>query len=226
MKTAAEHWNAVYETRAAEQMSWFQATADTSLALVREGHVGMAKAILDVGAGASRLVDGLLQEGYRDVTLLDISEAALEVTRRRLGERSSVQYLVADVTQWNPPRQFALWHDRAAFHFLVEERDRAGYRQGLSSALAPGSVAIIATFDLDGPERCSSLPVCRYSLTTLAQEFDGILRLVETRQELHQTPAGAKQPFVFAMFERIGTWDYAFPPDRQSGHHEAPQAPA
>ena len=158
--------------------------------------------ILDVGAGASTLVDGLLARGQRDITLLDVTAAALDVVRARIGQRAEVHYVVADVTAWRAPRTFALWHDRAVYHFMVSEEQRAGYRRSLETALAPGAHAILATFALDGPERCSGLPVRRYSPESLQHEFAGALELVGTRRQVHATPAGASQAFTFAVFER------------------------
>jgi SAM-dependent methyltransferase len=198
-----EHWQNVYATRPPEQLSWYQASSDVSLDLVRQAAIGPADAIVDVGAGASRFVDGLLERGYGDVTLLDLSEAALDVVRRRLGDARGVRYLAADVTRWEPSRQFALWHDRAVFHFLVDDGARASYRRTMAAALAPGSKAIVATFDLHGPERCSGLPVRRYSETTLAAELSDVVRPLDARREAHRTPAGSTQSFVYLLFEKI-----------------------
>lgn len=141
-----------------------------------------------------------------------------------MGEIRKVRYVVGDVTQWESPRKFALWHDPAVFHFLLDDGARAGYRRAVASALAPGSMAIIATFNLNGPDRCSGLPVCRYSGDTLASELEGILRLIEVRHEEHSTPTGAKQPFVYGLFERIGPHSATVrpPDDRDVGcDHQA-----
>ena len=158
----------------------------------------------DVGAGASTLALELLQLGYRDVTLLDVAEPALEVARRRLPhDDPRVSTVVADVTSWEPPRTFALWHDRAVFHFLTEEAQRDAYRRTLRAALVPGSRAILATFALDGPERCSGLPVRRYDAVTLAAELRSVLRPIESRHEVHRTPTGSPQSFLYTLFERV-----------------------
>jgi SAM-dependent methyltransferase len=198
----ADHWQNIYSTRQPEQLSWYQASSDLSLDLVREAAIGAADPVVDVGAGASRFVDGLLERGHRDITLLDISDAALDVVRRRLSNARGVDYVTADVTRWEPPRQFALWHDRAVFHFLVNDADRVNYRRTLAAALAPGGRAIVATFDLHGPERCSGLPVRRYSDSTLAAELCDVVRPLDSRREVHHTPAGATQSFVYVLFER------------------------
>jgi trans-aconitate methyltransferase len=198
------HWQAIYERRAPAEVSWFQAQALSSLELVERAGISRDAPLIDVGSGASTLVDGLCSAGYRDITLLDVAAAAFVETRRRLEGRpeGSVQYVVADVTRWTPPRKYALWHDRAVFHFLTAEADREAYRSVLAAALAPGAHAIVATFALDGPEQCSGLPVRRYSAASLASEFEDLLEPVEDRAALHTTPTGASQSFLFVRFVR------------------------
>jgi trans-aconitate methyltransferase len=202
MERRSEHWNSVYEQRAPDQVSWFQDEARISLELIEACAIPASSAVVDVGAGASRLVDGLLARGYQDVTLVDVAENAFVPTRERLPE-ADVTYLVSDITRWRPSRSFHLWHDRAVFHFLAEASDRAAYRSVLAEALMPDGHVIIGTFALDGPERCSGLPVQRYSAETLAQEFADLLRPVESRSEMHTTPAGSTQSFTFVRFARI-----------------------
>jgi SAM-dependent methyltransferase len=204
MSTLREHWEKVYATRASDEVSWFQRLPEISLALVRQADVDPSSPILDVGAGASTLADELTAAGYADITLLDLSEAALRVSRARLGETPKVTLVAADVTQWDPPRRYALWHDRAVFHFLVTDEARRAYRRTLARALGPRGKAIIATFALDGPERCSGLNVRRYSATTLAAELSDVLAPLDTRHEVHVTPSGAKQSFVYGLFSRVG----------------------
>lgn len=202
MATPEEHWNAVYRAKSADRVSWYQAEASTSLDLVRACGLAPDGPIVDVGAGASRLVDGLLAAGHSDVTLLDLSAEALAVTRARLGDEPRVREVVADVTTWSPTRRYALWHDRAVFHFLVLPEQRSGYVRALGAALAPKAHAVIATFALDGPERCSDLPVQRYSAELLAAELAPMLDLVESRHIIHTTPWGSTQSFVFGRFQR------------------------
>jgi trans-aconitate methyltransferase len=199
-----DHWNATYSKLAPVERSWFQREATQSLDLIARTGVPLTAPIVDVGAGASTLVDGLLTRGYSDITLLDVAERALDDTRRRLANPGStaVHYLVSDVLEWTPPRRFALWHDRATFHFLTEAGDRERYREVLASALETDGHAIIATFAPDGPERCSGLPVRRYSAESLLEEFAGALHLVEQVHETHITPAGVVQSFVFVRFAR------------------------
>lgn len=201
MNSRTSHWDHVYEHKAADQVSWFQPEAGVSLELFDACSLPLSAAIIDVGAGASTFVDGLITRGYRDITLLDISERALAVTRERLG-RDELHYVVADITAWRAPRPFDLWHDRAVFHFLTEARDRQAYRDATAAALPAGAQAIIGTFALEGPERCSGLPVQRYSAESLAAELQGVLRAVDSRYERHVTPGGSAQAFVFVRFER------------------------
>ncbi len=201
----AAHWEGVYRTKSPDAVSWYQPTPATSLALVDAAHVPTSAPVIDVGAGASALVDGLLDRGFRDVTLLDLSASALDVTRGRLGLRaSSVTFVVADVTAWQPSHAFGLWHDRAVFHFLAEASQREAYRRVLAESLAPGAVAILATFGENGPEKCSGLPVRRYSVESLAAEFRDVLELEQARTELHTTPWQSTQEFVFGRFRRRG----------------------
>ena len=198
-----QHWESVYREKAEDTVSWFQVHPDTSLELIR-AHTGPQDAVIDVGGGASRLVDHLLAEGYGDVTVLDLSETALERAGARLGPAAlKVQWQVADVTDWRPGRRYRFWHDRAVFHFLIEPQERAAYRAALEAALAPGHHALIAGFALDGPERCSGLPVQRYSPESLAAELGRGFRLRESREETHVTPMGRLQRFQYSLLERI-----------------------
>jgi predicted RNA methylase len=200
----AEHWNETYRRRASSDMSWFEVEPRVSLELIAATNVSRDAPIVDIGAGASTLVDALLDRQFRDITLLDLSETALAATRQRLDSRSAsgVQFIASDVRRWTPPRPFAVWHDRATFHFLTESADRAAYRSALASALPSGAHAILSTFALDGPERCSGLAVRRYSAESLATELGGELTPVEERSIQHVTPAGATQSFVFVRFVR------------------------
>lgn len=195
------HWEDLYRQKAEDAVSWFQSDPKPSFALIHEAGFGKHEPIIDVGGGASRLVDRLLAEGYMDISVLDIAESALQKTRERLGEAAKrVHWLTADVTLWRPTRRYRLWHDRAVFHFLTEPADRAAYREALESALVPGGTAVIAGFALDGPERCSGLPVRRYSPDTLAAELGPAFRLDERHSEDHLTPAGRLQRFQYSVF--------------------------
>lgn len=200
--SSRQHWETVYREKPEDTVSWFQAHPGISLELIH-AHAAHGDALIDVGGGASRLVDHLLAEGYSDLTVLDIATTALERARTRLGAAASrVEWLTADVTAWRPVRRYGLWHDRAVFHFLTEPAQRDAYREALAASLAPGGHAIIASFALDGPERCSGLPVHRYSPDSLAAELGPRLRLLESRTEEHATPAGRVQRFQYSVFGR------------------------
>lgn len=196
------HWQSTYTAKGECEVSWFQATPQPSLALIEE--VGeLSSAILDIGGGASRLADSLLEKGFRDVTVLDLSAAALAVAKTRIGGQAErIQWIVADVTTWEPSRTYDVWHDRATFHFLVGEPDRAAYLSRLARALRPGGHAIIATFAPDGPERCSGLPVMRYDADSLGRTFGPAFQCVTTLRHEHITPRGAPQAFQFSVFRR------------------------
>src|SRR4051794_12496260 len=163
------HWQGVYTSKRPDEVSWFQKTPTVSLELLRAAGTTPASSIIDVGGGASRLVDLLLDEGYQALTVLDVSTSALAESQARLGKAATnVSWISADVTTWEPHATYDLWHDRAAFHFLTEPADRAAYVTCLKAALKPGGHAIVATFAPDGPERCSGLPVVRYDGRSLA----------------------------------------------------------
>jgi 2-polyprenyl-3-methyl-5-hydroxy-6-metoxy-1,4-benzoquinol methylase len=197
------HWENVYRTKGEREVSWFQETPSISLELIRSAGATRHSAIVDIGGGASRLVDALVDEGYEAVTVLDLSESALAAAKRRLGQTAArVTWLVADVVGWKPPQRYDVWHDRAAFHFLTDAADRSAYVACLREALRPGGHAIIATFALDGPERCSGLPVIRYDAASLGEVLGDDFSLVETRRHDHHTPMGSTQRFQFSVFRR------------------------
>jgi SAM-dependent methyltransferase len=197
------HWEDVYTTRDETGVSWFQDNPAPSLELIELLAAGRDADIIDIGGGASRLADHLLERGFRRLTVLDISQSALDLAALRIGRRAGeVQWITADVTEWNPSRRFDIWHDRAAFHFLVDPADRAAYIARLKQALRPSGYAIIATFASDGPEKCSGLPVSRYDAEGLARELGETFTLVESRREDHTTPAHAIQRFQFSVFQR------------------------
>jgi SAM-dependent methyltransferase len=198
------HWEHVYATKADDEVSWFQPRPSTSVELIHRTGGGKGASIIDVGGGASRLVDALLDEGYGRIAVLDVAETALARARKRLGERASgVKWIAADVTSWTPRNAFDVWHDRALFHFLTEARDREAYRRTLAAALPEGGHAIVGTFAADGPERCSGLPVVRYAPAALAAEMGPEWQLSETLSEDHATPGGKIQRFQFSRFVRL-----------------------
>jgi Methyltransferase domain len=197
------HWDRTYAAKAEEQVSWFQARPALSLRLIGEAAAVKAAPAIDVGGGASRLADALLDEDYSDITVLDISEQALARAKSRLGSRAErIGWIVADVTDWRPERHWQVWHDRAVFHFLTTVDAQDSYLSALTQATVPGSSVIIATFALTGPEKCSGLPVRRYSAETLAERLGGGFALYDSAQERHPTPFGTSQDFTYAAFRR------------------------
>jgi hypothetical protein len=191
------HWDAAYRGRGEAGVSWFQPTANVSLDLIDRLAVPMDAALIDIGGGASPLVDGLIARGFTDLTVLDVSALALETVRGRLGSGVSVALVRADLLEWQPQRRYEMWHDRAVFHFLVAEQDRRTYLRLLRSSLLDGGIVILATFAADGPKYCSGLPVCRYGPEELTKALgSGIEVLIQEREE-HVTPTGAIQPFTW-----------------------------
>jgi 2-polyprenyl-3-methyl-5-hydroxy-6-metoxy-1,4-benzoquinol methylase len=200
MQTKA-HWEKVYATRAATEVSWFQPHAERSLRLIRDAGVPPTARIIDVGGGASTLVDDLLEAGYRDITVLDLSANALAVARARLGPRAAdVHWLEADVLEAELPAQgYDVWHDRAVFHFLTDAEARRAYVRQVLHAVRPGGLVIVATFALDGPTQCSGLDVMRYDAEGLHAEFGAPFTLLAHETETHQTPAGRVQQFTYCL---------------------------
>lgn len=197
------HWQAVYTSKAENEVSWFQQNPATSLRLIADAKPSADSSIIDIGGGASRLVDALRAQGFRSLAVLDISAAALAAAKARLGAASAaVDWIVADVTRWQPARSYDIWHDRAAFHFLTEAVDRNAYLDRLKSAVAPGGQVIIGTFALDGPEKCSGLQVQRYDAKRLAEVLGPMFELADHVAEAHRTPWGAIQHFQFSRFKR------------------------
>ena len=198
------HWQAVYTSKSETEVSWFQQNPSTSLRLIEYAKASIDSAIIDVGGGASRLVDALVVQGFRSIAVLDISAAALDAAKARLGPKSTdVDWIVADVTKWRPARTYDIWHDRAAFHFLTDAADRDAYVDRLKSATTTGSQVIIGTFALDGPEKCSGLSVQRHDAKSLADVLGPSFALVDTFSEAHRTPWGAIQHFQFSRFRRV-----------------------
>jgi trans-aconitate methyltransferase len=199
-----EHWETVYSTREARDTSWNQANPACSLAMIKRSGVRSAEPVIDVGGGASVLVDRLLAAGFRDVTVLDIAEAALQQAQRRLGEQASlIEWIEADITLFEPPRRYGLWHDRAVFHFLTTSEDRDAYKRRLGDALELGGTLVLAAFAPTGPERCSGLVIRRYDAERLKQELGRNFELHETVDERHITPAGQIQDFTFYRFLKV-----------------------
>jgi len=196
------HWQNVYLSKGEQEVSWTQPDPQPSLGLITT-YAPSKASIVDIGGGASRLVDALAGRGYGYLTVLDLSEAALQAAQQRLGARAAqVQWIVADATKWQPPQPFDLWHDRAAFHFLVDASDREAYLDRLKRGVKVGGHAIIATFALDGPEKCSGLPVQRYDAAGLSQTIGESFELIAAQPHRHVTPWGAMQSFQFSVLRR------------------------
>lgn len=194
-----QHWEQIYATRVPDSVSWFQEHADQSLRFIHNTGLDKDAAIIDVGGGASRLVDDLAAEGYTDLTVLDLSSSALAVAKQRLGRLAdTVRWVEGDVTRAEfPVHRFDIWHDRAVFHFLTDQADRHAYVEQVMRSVRPGGHVIVATFSEDGPEKCSGLPVMRYQPESLHAEFGEAFLLVEHEKESHHTPSGTVQQFVY-----------------------------
>lgn len=205
MSDAATHWESVYGKKRPDEVSWYRPHLERSLAFIERAGLAKDAAVIDVGAGASTLLDDLLARGYSNLTALDVSAKALDVTRERLGAAGeAVRWLVADVTRADLPRHaFDFWHDRAVFHFLRDEDERRRYVELVRHALKPGGHVVVATFGPEGPLRCSGLDVVRYSADGLHAEFGGEFRKVDSVTEVHRTPGGNDQQFVYC-YCRLG----------------------
>ncbi len=199
-----QHWERIYTTNSEDEVSWFQKHAELSLKLIRESAMGLSSSIIDVGGGASTLVDDLLSEGYKNITVLDLSAAALTHTKSRLGAKADhILWIEASITDTElPADRYDVWHDRAVFHFLNTEEERCAYVEAVLRSVKPGGMVIVATFAEDGPTSCSGLPVQRYSAEELHAEFGAPFRLLGHEKELHNTPAGQVQQFVYCLCRR------------------------
>jgi SAM-dependent methyltransferase len=201
----AQHWEGVYSTKASEETSWYQTRAETSLRLLTEAVVDSGPgSVVDVGAGTSTLVDDLLAAGWSPVTVLDVSEAALEQTRARLAVGADVRFVVADLLEWQPEGDFDAWHDRAVFHFLTHPDRQARYVATAARAVRAGGVLVIGTFGPDGPEQCSGPPVARHDIASLRTHFEPAFEVIGSHTEVHRTPWAAPQQFTWATLRRSG----------------------
>lgn len=196
-----EHWNKVYSSKPADGVSWYQEHAESSLRLIQQTGVPPSAEIIDVGGGASTLVDDLIASGFTHLSVLDLSEAALDATKQRLGSSADeVQWIAGDITKASlPSLSYDVWHDRAVFHFLTDEADRQAYVQAVLRSVKPGGFVIVATFSEDGPTHCSGLPVKRYTADELHDEFGTPFELISHEKEAHHTPFGTTQNFVYCF---------------------------
>ncbi len=193
------HWEKIYSTKTPDQVSWYRPHLETSLALIKRAAGDRKASIIDVGGGESTLVDDLLEQGFRSVTVLDVSQAAIDVNKARLGQRAKgVAWIVGDITQVElEPRAYDVWHDRAVFHFLTAQEQRTAYVRQVTRAVRSGGYVIVSTFGPEGPTKCSGLDVVRYDADSLHDEFGARFRLVESSKELHRTPFGTTQQFLY-----------------------------
>lgn len=199
-----DHWNTVYKTKTFDAVSWYRPHLDRSLAMIDRVTSDRNAAILDIGGGASTLVDDLLAHGYHDISVLDLSADALGIARQRLGvEANTVRWLVADLLDASlQAARYHVWHDRAVFHFLTETDQRASYVRQLTRALKPGGYVVLATFGPDGPLKCSGLETVRYDVAGLMRELGEGFTLIDNTLESHETPFGTVQQFLYALFQR------------------------
>lgn len=201
-KTA--HWENVYQTKSSTEVSWYEPDPKQSLNLILEAAVEKRGRVIDVGGGQSFLVDRLLDSGFKQVAVLDISSAAIEATKARLGERASkVEWMVADITQAESLGEFDIWHDRAVFHFITDPVDRKRYMELLKRSLPIGGHFIVGTFAKGGPEKCSGLAICQYDSATMQAELGSSFDPVECSEYLHSTPSGKPQQFFFGVYKRV-----------------------
>ena len=200
----SEHWDKIYSTKSAQQVGWYTPHLKTSIKWITELNLTAEDPVIDVGGGASTLVDDLLSAGYKELTVLDLSEGAISLTRKRLGTlSSSVTWMNGDVTKIELPSQyFKLWHDRAVFHFLIDTERQQRYKNALLEALKVDGYFIIGTFDLEAPPQCSGLPVQRYTSEILCSTFGKEFQLKRHQHEIHRTPSGLEQTYVYCLFQR------------------------
>lgn len=204
MSGRKEHWQNIYQGKPATDVSWYQEEPRLSMAFVQRSGIKHDDAIIDVGGGASVLVDFLINKGFTNLSVLDISVNALESAQQRLGQQAKdINWIETDITDFSPPQSYALWHDRAVFHFLVDASDRKKYVSVLRQSLIAGGHVIIAAFDIGGPDKCSGLDIVQYDAVKLQAELGGDFKLLEQESELHITPANNEQKFMYFHFVRL-----------------------
>lgn len=199
-----QHWNDVYQNKSHLEVSWYQAEPATSLEIIKATQVEKNQPIIDIGGGASSLVDHLQNSGYTNISVLDISTNALQHAKDRLGQDANkIEWHVTDVTEFEPPYKYSLWHDRAVFHFLTEQPDRDSYVKTVTNALSKGSHLVIAAFSFDGPTKCSDLDIVQYDAEKMQETLGDNFKLIMQQQDLHITPSAKEQSFNFFHFIRV-----------------------
>lgn len=200
-----EHWENVYKDKSSHDVSWYQKEPLLSLELIKNSKLTLDEAIVDVGGGASVLIDHLQEKGYINLAVLDISNNALLSAKNRLGDKADkVNWYEADITQFNSPQTFSLWHDRAVFHFLTNKQDREKYVEVLKKSLKPGGHLIIAAFSIGGPEKCSGLDIVQYDENKMSAALGDDFKLLESRSETHVTPTDKEQRFTYFHYINQG----------------------
>lgn len=199
-----KHWEEIYQTKDLNELSWYQPTPETSLAFFKQFKVPSNAKIIDIGGGDSFLVDHLIDNGYQDITVLDISETAIKKAKKRLGTRAKmVKWIVEDVTNFTPPEKYDFWHDRAAFHFLTNEQEISNYLQTAQQSIHPNGVLVIGTFSENGPKKCSGIEIKQYSASTMTQLLSNFFEKIECKTINHNTPFNTIQNFVFCSFRKL-----------------------
>jgi SAM-dependent methyltransferase len=199
-----KHWENIYQTKELKDVSWFQPTPETSLDFFKQFHVSTEAKVIDIGGGDSLLVDHLLDLGYRDISVLDISEAAIERAKKRLGERANkVKWIVADAATFKPTEKYDFWHDRAAFHFLTDEQEITQYLETARNAINPAGVLVIGTFSEQGPTKCSGIEIKQYSESSMTDRLKNFFEKIKCITVDHKTPFETIQNFVFCSFRKL-----------------------
>lgn len=197
------HWENIYQSKALTDVSWYQPVPETSLNFLRELKIPSEAKIIDVGGGDSFLADHLLETGYRDITVLDISENALERAKKRLGDKAAlVKWIVSDISTFQPGEQYDFWHDRAVFHFLTEDKDIENYIKVLDKGIKQNGILVIGTFSENGPLKCSGIPIKQYSETSMTERFSGTFEKINCFTVDHKTPFDTIQNFIFCSFRK------------------------
>ncbi|TXB60105.1 class I SAM-dependent methyltransferase [Phaeodactylibacter luteus] len=198
------HWESIYQTKQLNEVSWYEPTPETSLDFLKQFDVPKSAKIIDIGGGDSFLVDHLLDKGFQDITVLDISEAAIARAKKRLGDRAeSVKWIVADASKFQPVEQYDFWHDRAAFHFLTDEKEVSNYLQTAQKSIKPSGVLVIGTFSEQGPKKCSGIEIKQYSEKTMTERLKNFFEKIQCITIDHKTPFDTIQNFVFCSFKKI-----------------------
>ncbi len=196
------HWNEIYSNKVEDDLSWFQREPTTSVYFI-EKYGNPSESFIDVGCGTSTLVDELVKRGFENLTLLDISAQALEIVKQRIPDKNKITFIASDVLQWQPEEDFQIWHDRAVFHFLTEPEEISAYQILAKSKISHGGILILGTFALDGPPSCSGYQVSQYSAETIRKLFEPEFELIDSLEEIHETPWQSKQNFTWTAFRRV-----------------------